>query len=240
MQTKRMLSLLTGLCCSLTLVNCSGPTGQGIVLKSVDFHGGIQKWEQKEGFAYTKHTLLYEADGSIEVDVTAEYMHELVPAFKSSKAWSVDDTIHFYALTGNKENDLKNFEDEASYNKAKADLDGAYFVIQQPYKLLENAAQLEYLGQEALDDSTNVDIVKLQYYNEDGSKDNTWWFYFNASDHRMEGYLVKHDSTYAYIRGETFEDITGLSLHKTRTSYRVDSLRNIQYVRGKYRYDFTK
>lgn len=220
--------------------SCTSPTAEQIVLDSLEFHGGLETWQQLERMTYTKKTTLYNSDGSIEIDAIATYEHQIVPTFKSSKTWIEADSTLSYSLTNDANIDLANFKDEASYNKAKSDLDGAYFVIQQPYKLLENKEDLEYIGQDLLGDGTTIDIVKLQYYNQDGSKDNTWWFYFNENSHRMEGYMVKHDSTFAFIRNETYETVTGLSLCQTRTSYRVDSLRNVQYIRGKYRYDFAK
>ena len=238
MQTQLINRLLVAACSLLILMSCSNPTGEEIVLSSLDFHGGLDRWEQMERLSYTKHTVLYNADGTTEIDITAQYKHLLLPRVSHSKIWTEADSIHSFTLTNDPAKDLIKFNDEASYKKAKADIDGAFYVIRQPYKFLEDKDKLEYVGQESLDDSTKVNIVKMQYYNDDGSKDNTWWLYFNDTSNRLEGYMVKHDSTYAYIRNHTYEDKTGLSLCQTRTSYRVDSLRNIQYVRGKYRYDF--
>jgi len=220
------------------IMSCSPPTGEEIVLKSLEFHGGLDRWENYEQLSYLKHSTLFYQDGSVESDVTATYTHTFTPAISSSKKWIKNDTVYSYKLTNNPEQDVANFIDQTAYIKAKNDLDGAFYVVWQPYKLLESKEALEYIGQDILEDQTKVNIVKLQYYNKDGSKDNTWWFYFGEKTHRIEGYMVKHDSTYAYVRNHTYESVTGLSLCQTRTSYRVDSLRTIQYIRGKYHYDF--
>ncbi|MEP2937645.1 MAG: hypothetical protein ABJM06_09955 [Gilvibacter sp.] len=238
MHTQTIKGLLIATCFIMVFVSCSSPTGEEIVLNSLDFHGGLDRWEQMDRLTYTKHTILYNSDGTTEIDITAQYEHLLLPSVSHTKIWTQADSINSFTISGNQVKDRSNFKDLESYNKAKTDIDGAFYVIQQPYKFLEDKDKLEYTGQDKLDDSTKVNIVKMQYYNEDGSKDNTWWLYFNNTTNRLEGYMVRHDSTYAYIRNHTYEDKTGLSLCETRTSYRVDSLRNIQYVRGRYRYDF--
>lgn len=222
----------------ILFASCESMSPEQVLEKSIEYHGGKQGWEQIDAIKYQKTTQLFLADGSLESEQVASYRHQFKPEFLTQKTWAQVGRVNQLSLTGIASKDSLSFDNQADYQKAKKELDAALYVVWQPFKLLDELDQLEYLGTDTLEDETQVHVIKNQYYFDDGSLDNTWWFYFNTQTGRLEGNMVKHGTTYSYIRNTAFEDKTGLSLNKTRTSYRVDSLRTIEFVRAKYWYDY--
>ncbi len=231
----RILLLLLVL---LTLIGCDRNTPQSILDKSIEYHGGKQAWQDQTSISYRKKTQLLKADGSLEKETVFNYTHQWKPEFATLRTQVEQGKVKQVKLTGIASKDSLPFTSQQEYMSAKKDLDAALFVVWQPFTLASQVDQLEYLGEETLEDDTPVFVLKNQYYKADGSKDNAWWFYFNAENGRLEANMVKHGDTYSYIRNNSYEQKTGFSLNKTRTSYRVDSLRNIQFVRARYWYEY--
>ena len=50
-------------------------------------------------------------------------------------------------------------------------------------------------------------------------------------------YMVQHADHYSYVENQSFHEVEGFLLPKTRKSYRVDQDRNILYLRADYAYD---
>ena len=218
------------------MTSCQEESAVDIVNKSLEFHGGIQAWKSSEAISYQKEEWLYYDNDSLESYTKRIYTHSLSNDLPIKMEWSSDSTTLYVE---NSEAGLNaNFElsdDEAkSYESA---LKAAPYTLCQPYKLLEDAADLKRLDDDKLED-TEVYTVAIDYVNEDGSPGNSWRYYFNKETYRLEGAFVKHGETYAYVRNNEYDSKTGFSLNTVRTSYRVDSLRNIQYVRGRYKYQY--
>lgn len=229
---------LIGLVVLSALAACDNTTVSEVLEKSVSFHGGSEEWTNIKAVEYHKKTQLFTQNGDLEKESEATYKHMFRPTFTTYKTLVEEGKVNLTRMTGIAAKDSLPFASQAEYQQAKKDLDAAFYVVWQPFKLLEEQEQLEYLGTEQLEDKTEVYVLKNQYYKDDGSQDNTWWFYFNKKNGRLEGNMVKHGTTFSYIRNTSYEQKTGLSLNKTRTSYRVDSLRNIEFVRAKYWYEY--
>lgn len=82
-----------------------------------------------------------------------------------------------------------------------------------------------------------ADVVQVNYYNEDGSPGNTWWYYIDAETYLLLGNMVHHGTTYAFIENLSYESRTGLLLNAERKSYRTDSLGNKKYLIADYKYE---
>ena len=108
-----------------------------------------------------------------------------------------------------------------------------------PFKLLDKGVVLSYEGIDTLRTGKTVHVVKAAYNpstHDNHSKPDIWWHYFDENDYRQWGYMVQHADHFSYIENLSFISSNDFFLTETRKSYRVDSLRNILYLRAEYGY----
>ncbi|WP_035085428.1 DUF6503 family protein [Aquimarina latercula] len=224
----------------LSLQSCKNELNpKEIILKSLEAHGGLEKWKSVKEISYKKTTILYDSLGAIEKKIIQTHKNTFSPKFRAEMVWVEntvqkkvvfeDDKISVYfdnVIQG--DSDLK----EKYYKSVIA----AHYVIWQPYKLLDEEVILSYVGIDTID-SKEVYIVKVTYFNDDGSSANTWWYYFDVLTYKLVGNMVHHGTTYSYIVNTKYEDKTGLSLNAERKSYMTDSLRNPRFLRADYSYE---
>ncbi|MEL6924978.1 MAG: hypothetical protein AAFO94_13095, partial [Bacteroidota bacterium] len=115
----------------------------------------------------------------------------------------------------------------------------ATFVLSIPFNFLDEGAALSHDGTTTLEDGTSVEVLKIRY--DPTAHDNlttadTWWVYFDATDHRLLGYMVQHADHYSYVRNLSFIEAGGFLFPKERKSWRVNPDRSKQYLRAEYVY----
>lgn len=228
-----------GVFIAILMSGCTKETAVGLVSKSLVYHGGTEAWQAIDSIAYKKEEWLYRENGDLEKYSQRFYVHSLTRDLPISLSYSDQDSTRIVRLNSN--GLWVNFE---IANKEKQHLENslqaAPYTLCQPYKLLADADQLIRLPNEFWQkEGIEVFVVGIDYINPDGSPGNSWKYYFNADTYRLEGAMVHHGTTYSFIKNEAFENQTGLSLNAERTSYRCDSLRNIQFVRARYKYTYT-
>ncbi|SEM08559.1 hypothetical protein SAMN04487910_4106 [Aquimarina amphilecti] len=210
-----------------------------IVLKSLEAHGGLEKWNRVKEISYKKTTVLYDSLGAIEKQIVQTHKNTFNPKFKAEMIW-VEDTIQKKVILENDKisvyfDDVLQSSPELQkkyYNSITA----AHYVIWQPFKLLDKTVTLSYVGIDTVEDE-EVDVVKASYFKPNGSPSNTWWYYFDVKSYKLIGNMVHHGTTYSYIVNTKHEDKTGLSLNAKRKSYLTDSLRNPKFLRADYTYE---
>ncbi len=224
---------------TLHLVGCKQESNaMEIVLNSLEAHGGIDKWRGVKEISYQKTTILFDSLGVVEKKGVQKHKNTFQPDFTGEISWQ-EDSIQKLVL-------FKNGKTEVFYNdmlqndssleeKYHKNIMAAHYVIWQPYKLLDVDAHLHFVGQEQIN-GTLANVVKAIYFGEDGLPANTWWYYFDAKTYKLIGNMVHHGETYSYIKNIKYETKTGLSLNAERKSYRVDSLRNIKFLKAQYFY----
>ncbi len=203
-----------------------------VVNQSIEAHGGLDHWKNIETLKFRKETKLFLADGSIEKDVNEIHtLHQ-----KDTLHGSI---VNLDTIAANKY--TTTFADGKGIKKMNSGTtDGtnaflsSHFVVNQPFKLLDPGVQLSYLGRDTLANSKIVDVVKA-YYGD--PSDDVWWFYFDIQSHVVLSTLIYHAPTYAYVDNEVIEEVDGILWNLKRTTYRTDSLRNIEFVRAKFVYE---
>jgi len=203
-----------------------------IVNKAIDAHGGYEYWKSIESIKFRKETTLFKGDGSIEKDV-----NEIHTLHQQDTLYG--NIINIDAKPENKY--TTTFADGVGkkvLNGKTTDATNAFlsshFVVNQPFKLLDPGIDLSYLGKDTLSSGKIVDVVKAFYGT---PEDDVWWFYFDVKTHILQSTLIYHAPTYAYVDNEVTKEIDGLLWNIKRTTYRTDSLRNIEYVRAKFLYE---
>ena len=207
-----------------------------IVRASITAHGGLERWQTLETISYKKTITLYDAGGEVESHTVQQHDYLLQPQLTGSISWlSGEDRIKVTYQDGQAIRSKNGAADttittEASKNAFMA----GYHVLFQPFQLLEDGVDLEYLGDQSLADGIKVHVIQPTY---DRSNGDTWWYYFNVETKRFEGYLVFHVDHHAYITNLSFDDNSPMMLIHERKSFRSDQDRNIEYLRAEYLYE---
>ncbi len=235
-------TLYTSILCGILLLlgACkNNPNPVEIVMKSLEAHGGIEKWQHAKELTYLKTTILYDSTGAIEKKIIQTHKNTFQPDFEAKMQWQEGTVAKIVMYKDNKTNVFYNDSlqnDARLEEKYYKDIIAANYVIWQPYKLLDKEANLSYEGQDILEDGKQVEVIKATYFDE-GAVKTTWWYYFDAETYRLSGNMVHHGTTYSYIKNIKYENQTGLFLNAERKSYMTDSLRNIKYLRAHYMYE---
>ncbi|MDH7447406.1 DUF6503 family protein [Aquimarina sp. 2201CG14-23] len=214
-------------------------TATTIISDALQAHGGIERWNNTEELSYLKTTILYDSLGNIETKIVQKHKNIFGSEFEAQIQWT-EDTINKKVVLKNDKvsvyfNDVPQTDPKLQEKYYKAII-AANYVIWQPYKLLDKDVMLSYQGEDTIDDK-KVDVVKAEYFNDDGSPANTWWYYFDQKTNRLVGNMVHHGTTYSYIKNLQYENQTGLFLNAERKSYMTDSLRNTKFLRAHYFYE---
>lgn len=220
----------------LVLASCNGLPADNKALKivheSIEAHGGFEYWKSIDRIKFRKETKLFLEDGTIEKDVIE--IHTL-----NQRDTLFGNIVNTDSISENKY-EIK-FADGVGEKISNAGTtDGtnsflsSHFVVNQPFKLLDPGVSLNYEGQDTLASGKVVDVVKA-YYGD--PNDDIWWFYFDQKSHIVLATLIYHSPTYAFVDNEVIEKVDGILWNLKRTTYRTDSLRNIEYVRAKFVYE---
>ena len=222
-----LILMLSLICCQQSTSN--NPATQ-IVKASIDAHGGLDRWQSIQEMKFRKKTWLYRSDNSLEK--YSDEIHTLRTGFELEGSIipynpkKRDYSINFANGKGVKTTS------EGTVDGTNAFL-ASHFVVNQPFKLLDPGIKLTYLGKDTLDGKDPVNVIKAEYGSVD---DDIWWFYFDQENSVLLATLIYHAPTYAFVANENIELIDGILWNTKRTTYRTDSLRNIEYIRAKFEY----
>lgn len=210
--------------------NMQHSMAEKIVLASIEAHGGMDTWKQIETMQFRKKTWLYKADNSLE-----RYSDELHTIHQKDslrgviRPYDTSDKSYLIQYENGRGKRVTTNKQTDGTNAFLA----SHFVVNQPFKILDPEAELSYVGKDTLDGRRPVEVVKTQYKKEGAD---TWWYYFDAESHILLATLIYHAPTYAFVVNEKIEEINGILWNTRRTTYRTDSLRNVQFIRAKFEY----
>ncbi|MEM9820230.1 MAG: DUF6503 family protein [Bacteroidota bacterium] len=244
------LMLLTLLSCTQQVVNdtSTNPFEKiknekiiAILTKAFQVHGGFDNWKQKQSLAFKKYFALYDEAGQTERSVRQSHHYYYYPDPKIEIAWETEEEQHLIKQEQGKVSKWidQELDEEVKTSSLENTIASSTFVIGLPFKLVDPGVQLQYAGTDTLDSETIVDVIRADY--DPNQYDNLttpdiWWYYFDQKDGRLCAYLVQHLDHRSYVRNLTYEEQTGFLFPKSRKSYRVDSLRNLLYLRADYVY----
>ncbi len=211
-----------------------------ILTEAMDEAGGWSSWKGIERISYTKKSILYHANGAVESEVNQEHRYLLKPTLKGSIKWRDDQGEHeiVYGPEGAGKY-LNGIFTEGSEQTAYESFLSAVYVLFQPFKLLDPGTRLSYVGLDSLETGQRVEVIRASYApdeHQNHSTADTWHYYFDQGSSRILANMVHHPPTYAYIENIEFTDDYPIRLHTYRESWRVDSLRNKEFLRGVFFY----
>ncbi len=226
---------VVGLFIPFLLIQCAGADYKAIdiIENSIEYHGGWEAWHDLESVRFAKNSILYKADGSVESEIIEKYTITLQPGFSVSV--TTQDSVGLY------------FDGE-NYSKTKAEVEmpvtsadtsaiqASFFVMSQPFSLIDENVTLTLEGKDSIL-GREVMAVSARY-GEAKKENHPWIYYLDTRDYRLLASRVHHPPTYALIVNENTVEYKGIVWNTQRTTYRVDSMNNILFVRAKYVYDF--
>lgn len=208
---------------------------QEIITSAVMASGGANTLSILDKISYLKKVRLLDKTGSQESEIFEIHNYNLVD--DTGKIEWIDNSVRSkLSFKG----DLVEYSKNAQYDTTSMDFwqekrlaSQKYLLL--PWKLDDPAAVATYRGTTTLVDSTIVNVLEVIYPN---VTDITTpeWYYFNTKSNRLEGYMIKKGGNFSFIKNVETVDFKGLILPTKRVSYRVDSLRNIQYTLAEYEY----
>jgi hypothetical protein len=210
-----------------------------IVNKSIDAHGGWERWEYLQGISYKKTTILYDSSGNEESKIAQVHSYTLKPSLEGNIEWNDGaDLIKIIYSDGQGTryvNEIAELDYE-SMESATGSFLSAYYVLFQPWKLLDPGTSLEFIGEEKLSDGREI-IVVSPVYGERKEGDDQWWYYIDKETNLLAANMVDHSGRFSLISNLDYDNSTDLIFNYHRKSHFVDSARNIKYLRAEYFYE---
>ena len=206
-----------------------------LIDKSIEAHGGWDQWQDLQELKYKKHSVLLQKGKIVENEVYQNHHYTYAPKFIGT--YTYEDTIkHKVVYQDDKayriDGDVKNGFDDKSRNSFRS----AYYVLNMPWKLKDSGAVTSYEGRDTLFNGKAVESVKVAYPK--GERDDIWWYYFHPKTSVLMACKVYHAPTYALIVNDEQAVHQGLLWNTKRTTYRVDTEGQPEFVRGRYGYEY--
>lgn len=214
---------------------------RNVMQKAIAAAGGWDQWLAIDSIRYVKRSVLYHADGSVESDVTQQHAYQLRPALSGEITWTDRDTawgIHYDS--GEAYRTANDRTVAGSERAAREAFMSAYYVLFVPFKLLDPGTELIHEGVDTLASGAAVDVIRASYdpaTHDNHSTQDTWWYFFERESGKHLGSMVYHAPTYALIENTETTDDFPIRFNTYRESFRCDSLRSKEYLRGVFYYN---
>lgn len=219
---KSPLSLWVFLC--LFLFSCgANPEKQARELldRSIEAHGGAEPWEKIVSLKFRKQARLLNEDGSVESELTQQMEFRFKPNFEGKITWTKDSIQHVSTWDGMRmryfmgENEVENPGFLAAKRK---EFDTEFYLVAQPWKLLDEETVPIYEGKKSLENGRLVEVIRIDF----GPESDVWYYYFDPKSAVMVGSEIhgKDQRTLVYNLGYVEND--GLKLQGQRDSWRVN------------------
>lgn len=230
------LLLLVG---SLLVLSCNGPYSKGKqqIESGIAAHGGAEAYQALHALKVVKTIRLFEASGTLESETRQFQVLRPLPGAGSSIGWKSEQGLVRVTDHGGEFqytlNDSLHIGPEWK-EKVRSTIDGAKFVLFQPFKLKADGIRLQQVGDRELEGFGNVRMYRLYFQEPTFDR---WYFYFDNED-RLVANEVVHEDRRSLIENLEFQEFQGLLLHKHRKSYYVDSLHQERVLRAEYFYEY--
>ena len=225
----------------ITSCNDKPLDAESIVAKAYEAHGGKQTWDEVSLLTYQKESKVYDQEGNFRVNTLQEHQYVMLPEFTGSISWhaqEVDHEIRFGEGSAQKYEGGQQVDDDRISASSMETVWTALYTVSQPFKLSDPGVMIYYEGIEALEEGQEVHTIRAEYNkdNDNHTKSDTWWYYFDTENFLCVATLVHHGETFSYIKNLEFDRSTGIVFNHHRKGYAVDKDRNILFHQSEYFY----
>ncbi len=208
---------------------------QELIEKSIDAHELSKNWNDVSTIKFKKWTRLLDEGGAVESESEQWVEFRLKPYFEAKLTWTKDSILHVVNFNGSRtsyqmgENAIQN---EGFLKAKRAEIEATYLAFAQPWKLIEENANLAYEGQKTLDDGELVESIRADF----GSDSGLWWFYFDPLSMKVVSNERHAKDQNSLIETISYDESTGLLLAKERKSFRIDDAGKKLFLQAEYLY----
>ncbi|MEM6700564.1 MAG: DUF6503 family protein, partial [Bacteroidota bacterium] len=197
--------------------------------------------EKKKSIAFQKYVALYDAAGNTEQSTWQRHLYTYQPNSKVEIVWKRDSQVYKIEADDSGMTRLIDGQKDATADAQSLENSvlSATFVISLPFKLLDEGAELIYMGKKTIENGLEVEVLRAVYNAEqygNHSNQDIWDLYFDAQSYKMMGYQVQHDDHISYVLNESFMTVDGLLFPHLRKSYRVNEQGEKLFLRAAYEY----
>ena len=214
-------------------------TAKQLLSKSIDAHGGLEFWQKVDTLSFTKKTILYNRKGLKEKEIT-QHQSFYGGNFINGKITTIGTDKSSISIIGNVYTkrvgdaliSISNNEMKSITNAFKS----AYYVISQPFNLMESGALLSYKKDTILNDEKTF-VVDVSYKEDQNTITPDQWTYFiNANTYLIVAAKVFHSPTVSFIQNINFNKETPFVFNAERESIFLNKDGSIDYLRASYFY----
>ena len=214
-------------------------TAKQLLSKSIDAHGGLEFWQKVDTLSFTKKTILYNRKGLKEKEIT-QHQSFYGGNFINGKITTIGTDKSSISIIGNVYTkrvgdtliSISNNEMKSITNAFKS----AYYVISQPFNLMESGALLSYKKDTILNDEKTF-VVDVSYKEDQNTNTPDQWTYFiNAKTYLIVAAKVFHSPTVSFIENINFNKETPFVFNAERESVFLNKDGSIDYLRASYFY----
>ena len=214
-------------------------TAKQLLSKSIDAHGGLEFWQKVDTLSFTKKTILYNRKGLKEKEITqhqsfygGNFINGNITTIGTDKS-SISIIGDVYSKRiGDTLISISNNEMKSITNAFKS----AYYVISQPFNLMESGALLSYKKDTILNDEKTF-VVDVSYKEDQNTNTPDQWTYFiNANTYLIVAAKVFHSPTVSFIQNINFNKETPFVFNAERESVFLNKDGSIDYLRASYFY----
>ena len=214
-------------------------TAKQLLSKSIDAHGGLEFWQKVDTLSFTKKTILYNRKGLKEKEIT-QHQSFYGGNFINGKITTIGTDKSSISIIGNVYTkrvgdaliSISNNEMKSITNAFKS----AYYVISQPFNLMESGALLSYKKDTILNDEKTF-VVDVSYKEDQNTNTPDQWTYFiNANTYLIVAAKVFHSPTVSFIQNINFNKETPFVFNAERESVFLNKDGSIDYLRASYFY----
>jgi len=214
-------------------------TAKQLLSKSIDAHGGLEFWQKVDTLSFTKKTILYNRKGLKEKEIT-QHQSFYGGNFINGKITTIGTDKSSISIIGNVYTkrvgdaliSISNNEMKSITNAFKS----AYYVISQPFNLMESGALLSYKKDTILNDEKTF-VVDVSYKEDQNTNTPDQWTYFiNANTYLIVAAKVFHSPTVSFIQNINFNKETPFVFNAEKESVFLNKDGSIDYLRASYFY----
>ena len=214
-------------------------TAKQLLSKSIDAHGGLEFWQKVDTLSFTKKTILYNRKGLKEKEITqhqsfygGNFINGNITTIGTDKS-SISIIGDVYSKRiGDALISISNNEMKSITNAFKS----AYYVISQPFNLMESGALLSYKKDTILNDEKTF-VVDVSYKEDQNTNTPDQWTYFiNAKTYLIVAAKVFHSPTVSFIQNINFNKETPFVFNAERESVFLNKDGSKDYLRASYFY----
>lgn len=223
----------------LLLLGCqkSNLSGNQIMQKTVETHGGIENWQNAKQFSFDKETTLFYEDGSTELHTEQFQLFRFQPKLFGKIEWERGDD--FIQITYENDSITKTINDSLVTSKkelqsARNSFFAALHVIRQPFDLLNDNVQLT-LKEDIEHNGRSCYVVEVGYDGDNADADKWSYIIDKESFEVVANKVVLKDHT-SWVENLTFDTSTDFKFNAHRKSYRLNEKGEKTYLRAEYFY----